>query len=224
MQTLNFLAVGLVSAAAAYWVAVTQSDELHLSKENLAGQYDAAVDSSSFNVAALEKNNAVASLEAKFDSVLLELQQIQHRVSQMDLVLEEFGHSAASENRVAEQATLVGEDKAYQEEILRQAMLEKLYLQREEVRVEYESQARDIAWAETTESTAFDSVNRENMLSGSDITEMDCRSTVCLLKAVHEDSDSAERFRMIFPGTISQHASRINWDNNGLNTVAYIQK
>ena len=103
-------------------------------------------------------------------------------------------------------------------------MLDKIYLQREEIRINYESQNRDDTWAETMESEALDSVTRKQMLSGSNITEMDCRSSICLLKASHDDSDSAERFRMIFPGVMAGHASRINWDNNGLDTVAYIQK
>lgn len=221
LSILKILSVGLVSAAATVWFAVGA-----LPSRLQVAQPEAEADSiqQQNNLHAQEFKTTLGEMHIAVAEVALELQQMQHRITAIETNVERTGMQNAETNNTAVLEVVNTEMGEPSEADRRRASLAAIESRRDQIRVAFEAQDRDSDWAGVTESNALDSVNRQPMLSGSNIIEMDCRSSICLLRAQHKDDDAAERFRMIFPGVVAKHASSVSWDNNGLNSIAYIQK
>ena len=61
----------------------------------------------------------------------------------------------------------------------------------------------DPAWANDAEKTIYDAVVDDQFLIGSQITSVDCRSTVCRTEVMHDSKEDSEKFSLEFLSKVS---------------------
>ncbi|BFM09113.1 hypothetical protein [Halioxenophilus aromaticivorans] len=164
----------------------------------------------------------LTALYSKLDDVLLELQQMQYRVevlefAQLSTARQDKAQTDVEEPNHESSPALTLEEMEADDN----AVIAALH---EEMRMNYEAQDRDDKWADAVETSAQDLITQKEELMQTTITQLDCRQSLCEMRAKHSSEQEADLFRDNIGSAVAEYSSTIYWRNEGLETVAYLEK
>jgi hypothetical protein len=176
------------------------------------------------NILANGRNQDIDSLRRAFARLDSRMSSFENQLKQLanDNSLKSAQALSVSDGEQSESAINLNED-----ELVLQDQQEAIAAEQriEQIETSFQGEAQDASWAQSTSDKIYQFLESE-MLTGTSIIDLECRSTVCRIEVSHRSFDDQENFDLNF-GVDMPHAfskftlSRTEHDDGTTSTVMY---